>query len=563
MQLSVCVMTRAPTGRLAAIVESLRPVADEVVIAVEDGIDAGSAASLLELADVVRLFPHREPGDSVIPWLHSLCSGDWILNVDDDEFPSAALIAALPGLTAARGLSHYWLARRWLWQDPGHFLDEAPWGNEWVLKLVRNDPATLRFSDEFHRPVVVSGASRYVEAPLWHADFVLQPWDYRRAKALAYEHDRRGMRVDGLSLNAAFYLPELRGELRVGEVPDADRRLLESALAAPPPAVPREPWGSPQHSSNQEIDRFWPDGWRPAGSLHRGRIDPLQRVERLTADVQQTIDVVVTNESDWTWGGGESAVPEVRIAARWRGRDGYAYALALRTPFPSDLGPRESQVVPVHVVPPKEPGPYRLEIQLVHEHERWFGTGLEIEVEVTPRRLVALLGSGQPLAAELDRILLEPELEPVLVELGGELPAERFGHPHVPGLRDYLFRGLEDATRARLFVTLGARTRRLVRRAARFGSGKPTAPLPYGADAFLTAVAGCEQMIVVSRDTDAPLTRELWRLAATVRAADRLGVPITVHEQALAGPQGLTDRLLVRSVLRHGTPVSIEGRGTR
>ena len=550
MRLSVCVMTRAPTGRLAAILESLRPVAGEVVIAAEEGLDPGPAASLLELADVVRLFPHREPGDSVIPWLHSLCSGEWILNVDDDEIPSAALIGALPGLTAARGLSHYWLARRWLWQDSAHFLDEPPWGREWVLKLVRNDPATLRFSDEFHRPVVVSGASRFVDAPLWHADCVLQPFEYRRGKALEYEHARRGMRVDGLALNPAFYLPELRVGLRTGMVPAADRQLIEAALTAPAPTAPREPWRSPQRVSNEEIDRFWPDGWRSGGELHRGRVEALQRVERLTAGVQQTIDAVVTNESDLTWGGGESAVPEVRIAARWHGLGGPADAVALRTAFPSDLGPRESQIIPVHVLPPKEPGRYRLELELVHEHECWFGTRHEAEVEVTARRLVALLGSGPALEEELDRILLEPELEPILVEPGEELPVTRFGHPHVSGLRDYLFHGLDDASRARLFVALGRRMRALETRARRLRKGEAATPLPLGADACLGALARCEQVIVVSREPHAPLTRELYRLAASVRAARVLGVPVLVRPSALDGISGRLDRALARRIGR-------------
>ena len=554
MQLSVCVMTRSPTGRLAAIVESLRPVVDEVVIAAEDGIDPGSAASLLEIADVVRLFPHREPGDSVIPWLHSLCSGDWILNVDDDEIPSAALIAALPALAAASGVTHYWIARRWLWPDAGHFLDEPPWGREWVLKLVRNDPASLRFSDEFHRPVVVSGASRYVDAPLWHADFVLQPFEYRRGKVLAYEHARRGMRVDGLSLNSGFYLPELRGDSRVSAVPEADRILIEAALALPAPRVPPQPWAAPQHSSNEELDLFWPDGWRATGALHRGRVEPLQRVERLTVGVQQTIDVRVTNESDRIWGGGKEAMPELRLAFRWHGADGNEDESAPRTPFPDDLEPGETQIVPVHVIPPRKPGRYRLEIDLVHEHEHWFGVGYEVEVEVAPRRLVAVLGEGELLGAELDTILFEPELEPLLVEPGRELPSERFGHPHVPGLRDYLFSGLDGASRLHLFATLRQRMRELVARATQMRNGQLGAPLSDGAEGFLAALARCEQMIVVNRDPAAPVTRELFRLEASVRAARALDVGVDVRTAALDDVSGRLDVVVARRIERLARP---------
>jgi hypothetical protein len=548
--LSLCVMTREPSGRLAAIVELLRPVVDEVVIAVEDSVDPGAAAGLLELADLVRLFPHRDPADSVIPWLHSLCSADWILNLDDDEIPSAALISELPVLVAARDVTHYWLARRWLWPDAAQVLDEPPWGREWVLKLVRNDPACLRFSDEFHRPVVVSGASRYVEAPLWHADFVLRPFEHRREKVLAYEHSRRGMRVDGLALNPAFYLPEL-SEPRVVEVPEPDRALIAATLTAPAPIVPPQPWQSPARVSTSEIDCLWPDGWRSVGELYRGRVEPLQSIDRLTAGVQQTVDVLVTNESDWVWPGGKDAMPEVRLAYRWHGLDGAGDEQALRTPFPADLAPGQQQVVPVHVVPPNDQGRYRLELDLVHEHERWFEVGFELDVEVVPRRLVALLGEGAELDAELDRMLFEPELEPVVVAPGADLPTQRFGHPHVAGLRDYLSHGMEAASRPRFLLALAWRTRRLVGRARRLRRGEPSAPLDHGAEAFVTLLARCESVILVSRDLDAPLTRELWRLAASARVARALGVPTTVRAGALAGLSRPLDRALARDLTRH------------
>lgn len=541
-------MTRSPTGRLAAIVDLLRPVVDEVVIAVEDGAEPGATASLLAIADVVRLFPHRDPGDSVIPWLHALCSGEWILNVDDDEIPSASLIAELPALVRAHDVSHYWLARRWLWPDAGHYLADSPWGREWVLKLVRNDPATLRFSDEFHRPIIVSGAARYVEAPLWHADFVVRPVEYRREKVLEYEHSRRGMRVAGLALNSAFYLPELREKPRTFEVPDADRMLIAGALAAAEPVAPPQPWARPEHASNAEIDRLWP-GCPWSEDLYRGRVELRQDVGRLIADVDQTIDVLVTNESDRSWGGGKEAMPEIRLAYRWHGGPG-TDAAALRTPFPADLAPGEQQIVAVSIVTPREPGQYRLEVDLVHEHERWFGVGFELRVEVVPRRFVAVLGSGDELAGELDRLLFEPELEPLLVVPGDEVLPQRYGHVRVQGLRAYLLRGVEDASRLRLLLVLLWRTHRLSARARRLWHGAPAAPLPDGAEAFLLALQRCERVLIVNRDPGAPTTRELWRFVATARAADALGVAVDVEPGALADASRWVDRLLARDIRR-------------
>ena len=175
------------------------------------------------------------------------------------------------------------------------------------------------------------------------------------------------------------------------------------------------------------------------------------------------------NDGDRVWGAGREARPEVRIAYRWHGAA--TDERALRTPFPADLAPGESQVVPVHVVPPDRPGRYRLELDLVHEHVRWFGAGFELDVEVVPRRRVALIGAGAALEEELDRLQLEPELEPVLVDRGETTaPAAAWEHPRIPGARDYLLHGLETAPRARLLPALAARTEALVRRARRPGT---------------------------------------------------------------------------------------------
>jgi hypothetical protein len=541
-RLSFCIVTRSASGRVASILELVRPVADELVVAIDDRADDAEIAALGRLADVLRVFTYADPADSATPWLYSLCSGEWILNLDHDEIPSLELLAALPSLVAAADVTHYHLAKRWLWGDSGHALDEPPWGRETAPRLVRNDPASLRFSDEFHRPFVLEGASRYVEAPLWHVDFLLRSFEDRRAKALEYERTRRGLRIAGLAFNAGWYLPELRGGLRTAELPAAERELVERVLAATPPEPPEPPWPEPVRSSGEDLERLWPG----AAVELRGRLEPVERVERLTAGVQQTIDVRAFNDGHRVWGAGKEARPELRIAYRWHGAS--SDERALRTPFPADLAPGESQLVPVHVVPPARPGRHRLELDLVHEHVRWLGAGFELDVEVVPRRRVALIGAGAALEAELDRLQLEPELEPVIVDRGEESVPSAWEHPRMPGARDYLLHGLDGAARARLLPALAARTEALVRRARR-----PGKRLGHGADGLLAGLAGCERLVVVSPDwpADEPLTRELWRIAATVRAASTLGLGVELRPGALGEPLRRLDRALVADVRRH------------
>src|SRR4051794_5220671 len=81
--LSACVMTGGPAGRVGALLELLRPVVDELVVAIDDRADDATVAALADRADVTMRFAYREPVDRPLRWLYALCSSDWILNVDD------------------------------------------------------------------------------------------------------------------------------------------------------------------------------------------------------------------------------------------------------------------------------------------------------------------------------------------------------------------------------------------------------------------------------------------------------------------------------------------------
>src|SRR5437762_3289153 len=99
--ISACLMTAGPGGRVAALLELLRPVAAELVVALDDRADPETEQAIAAVADEVVRYPYREPVDRSLSWLFSLCRGDWILNVDDDEIPGVALLEALPNLAGA------------------------------------------------------------------------------------------------------------------------------------------------------------------------------------------------------------------------------------------------------------------------------------------------------------------------------------------------------------------------------------------------------------------------------------------------------------------------------
>ena len=411
-RLSVSLMTAGPAERAAAILRLLRPVADELYVAVDERAGAALAGALATVADRVVLYPYAEPVDRPLPWLHAEAAGEWVLTVDDDEIPSAGLLRALPELLAARDVTHYWLPRRWLYPGPGRYLDEQPWRPDYQLRLVLNDQRLLRFPDETHVPIEVLGPGRYLELPLYHADVLLGPAERRLEKARRYERLRPGRRVVGGPLNHVFYLPERRPGVRTAAVPDEDLPLIESVLEAPPVGGSAG-WSGPA-ADRERIDRLW-TGRSLEATAYRARLEALEQPHSLRAGEQRTLDVRVTNLGEGLWPWGDSGRPEIRLAYRWRDTAGVLVVPdGLRTPLPADLPPAATTVVPVHVVAPPEPGRYRLELDLLHEHVRWFGASVELEVDVQAGRRLALAGTPEAVERARARLTEErPELEPV------------------------------------------------------------------------------------------------------------------------------------------------------
>ena len=154
-RLSVCCMSGGHNpARLASILALFGSVADEIVVAVEESRALATHDAVGHVADRVVSFPPTEFPDQPIPWLFGLCSGKWILNIDDDEVPSPALIEMLPEIVARRDITHAWIARRWLYPTTDTYLAEPPWSTESQLRLFLADEKFMQFSDVFHRPIV-------------------------------------------------------------------------------------------------------------------------------------------------------------------------------------------------------------------------------------------------------------------------------------------------------------------------------------------------------------------------------------------------------------------------
>lgn len=429
-------MTAGPGARAAAILGVLRDAVDEIFVAVDERADPAVLGAVGSVADRVVRYPYAEPVDRPLSWLHAQCRGDWVLTIDDDEIPSTGLLASLRELVAADNVTHYWLTRRWLWPDAAHYLAEPPWQSDFQPRLVRNDPKLLRFPTETHRPIVILGPSRYLEHPLYHADCIVNPLERRRAKAAKYERLRPGKRIAGRPLNHAFYLPERRPDARTAAVPDEDRELVHAVLAAAEPEAGPPITDAAPAVTREQIDLVW-SGRTLGDGAYRARLEFLGPPSELPAGEQSTFELRVVNLGDTIWPWGEEAEPEIRLAYRWYGSDGDAVVRdGLRTPFPADLQPGEAAVVPVHVIAPARTGRFRLVVDLVHEHVRWFDCAVEAEVDVAAVHRVALMGDPELVQEAIEELLeRDPPVELLLLDPEPSVDHRGFGYRRAPLLR--------------------------------------------------------------------------------------------------------------------------------
>jgi hypothetical protein len=384
MTLSVCCLAGGPGARVRALLEPLRHVADEIVLAADARVAPHDLREYAAVADKVFRIDvvHAERH---FAWLHAQCTGDWIFRIDADEVPSRALVEALPWLQKDADVRQYWLPRIWLYGDARHWLDEPPWWPDYQLRLYRND-CFLRFAGTQHSTAVSQPPSRYLEVPLYHLDLLVNSREERERKAAFYDSLRPGMEAPGGgAMNERFYLPERAPSLVLAELVDDDVREVERVLRATPDETLeelREVPVTPAAESN-----LWLEGKPFDPEVHRASIEPTERTVRMLAGEVRVIHFRVTNEGTQAWPLHNPEIyvgQQVRLGYHWFNEDGSVYKFdGIRTWLPCRLKPGESTVVPLMVSAPESSGIYVLDVDLVHE--RWFGCNVRIAIPVTVR----------------------------------------------------------------------------------------------------------------------------------------------------------------------------------
>jgi hypothetical protein len=106
---------------------------------------------------------------------------------------------------------------------------------------------------------------------------------------------------------------------------------------------------------------------------YRATIDAPADLE-LTTGRNTVVPVAVTNTGRLAWD--SSATPPITFSYHWLGEDGDRFVAFenVRTPFADVVEPDDTARVDVTVRPPRQPGRYRIEWDLVQENRLWFST---------------------------------------------------------------------------------------------------------------------------------------------------------------------------------------------
>lgn len=363
----------------------LRELCPEVVLAIDDRLEESFDDDFRRLGDRVVRAPYLGAVSRAFGWLLSQCTGEWVLRLDDDEVPGSGLAAELEQCIAGDPpITHAWVPRRWLYPDGASMLAQWPWHPDYQLRLLRNDPALVSFPGAIHEVASVLGPCLYLREPIYHADLLFKPFEERLRKARRYEAIRPGMKLGGISLNEAYYLPERHEGLCTKPVPTSDASPVRRMLAPDAQVPRRRRRAAVARAAPAAIDALWER--RELGpEAYHARLELPDDDLTMIAGQTRTIDVEVHNAGNEVWPGGPVRGPRIGVGYRWRDLQGtIAVPDGIHTPIPSELRPGRSALVPAVVIAPPVPGPYVLELDLVNEGVRWFGGEHGVRVDVRP-----------------------------------------------------------------------------------------------------------------------------------------------------------------------------------
>jgi glycosyltransferase involved in cell wall biosynthesis len=165
--LSAIIITHNEARRLGACLESLRAVADEIIV-----LDDGSTDGTAEIAKAANATVAQRVFDNFGAQKQAaldLATGEWVLSIDSDERITPELAEEISRALRSPGAADgFWIRRRLIYL--GKELRYGGTGSDWVLRLGRRGAA--HFSAKvIHERMLVRGETRRLSSVMDHVKY--------------------------------------------------------------------------------------------------------------------------------------------------------------------------------------------------------------------------------------------------------------------------------------------------------------------------------------------------------------------------------------------------------
>ncbi|MEM0951388.1 MAG: glycosyltransferase [Cyanobacteria bacterium P01_H01_bin.74] len=235
-KLSVCIMTMNSADRIAPLLKYSRDFSDEIVVGVDSKTTDATLEVCQKLADVAFVIESTAlTCNAGLEALVSRCTGDWVLRLDDDEYPEPLLKTFLPGLLMTdSSITHYKLPRLHLSSvSPLAWINDSYLYPDYQMRLFRNDRALLTFPGAVgHLGIQCAGKKGRVNTVnLVHLNLAINPRYKREEKLKTYIQRLNGGWVHPVNEQALLFEAfNFREEPYTSKVTSFDNLLREVTL---------------------------------------------------------------------------------------------------------------------------------------------------------------------------------------------------------------------------------------------------------------------------------------------------------------------------------------------
>ena len=211
--LSTCIITMNSADRIRPLLEYIRPWSDEIVVGVDSKTTDNTFEVCRDLADELFWIDNQaQTCNGGLEALVSYCHSDWVLRLDDDEFPEPEFTALKEGILSQEDYTHYKLPRLHIcavdsreqslsWIDDGYLYPD------FQMRLFRNQ------KDLLHFPGAVGHTSIQCDGPrgkisginLVHLNLAINPRWKREQKLKTYVERLNGGWVHPVNEHALMF----------------------------------------------------------------------------------------------------------------------------------------------------------------------------------------------------------------------------------------------------------------------------------------------------------------------------------------------------------------------